>query len=358
MKKPKYFVVKTDESSPLQKVYKQWLNKTYNQKWNVNLSVLNYYGYDGNYRFNGTNANDKIDLFKNNPTLLTLDEWYVLFIDNKCDFVIECKSNEEFDYVAVKYNHHGITYFNFKTSLYFNKANDYASEKERFYPNHKIVSFNIYKKFIANDNQTTEMKNQTLILEQLKELYKSDSCIEWQNHIKDQYLIPNVLVNDKTNIEIKQESISLLISKGSEAQKKLLTDLGIILEVKNKYPKSWLELDGSLTGYYISIDSNIKHTTTYVSTRPGNKNIIPTKELAEEILQFIQLSQCYYRYIGDWRPDWTKPTYKHLIRVFRDELAVESYQNTRHFFAFPTVEMRDEFYTNFKEQLEKCKSLV
>ena len=356
MKKPKYFVVKTDESSPLQKVYKQWLNETYNQGWNIDSSFYYYYGYDGNYKHNGTDAHDRVSLFVNDPVILTLDEWYVLFIDNKCDFVIECKSNEEFDYVAVKYNHHGVTYFNFKAPIYFNKAMDYGSEKEKLYPNHKVVSFNIYKKFIANDNQTTEMKKQTLTLEQLKQLYKSNDCSDWQSHIKDHYLIPNSIENDTIEIKVKQESIDLLLEKGSSAQKKLLTDLGIVLEVKNN-PKSWEELK-NIKGVFLSLNANISPFNNYHTEDKTNRNIIPTKELAEEILQFIQLSQCYYRYIGDWRPDWTKPIYKHLIRVFRDELAVESYQNTRHFFAFPTTEMRDEFYTNFKEQLEKCKSLV
>lgn len=200
------------------------------------------------------------------------------------------------------------------------------------------------------------MTNQTLTLEQLKELYKSDSCSDWQSHIKDTYLLPNILEKDTFSISVKQESIDLLLKRGSKAQKKFVTDLGITLE--KKYPKTWEDLDGSLKGYYINASSEFRYTDKEISTRPGNKNLIPTKELAEEILQFIQLSQCYYRYVGDWRPDWTLPTYKWIIRVFRDSITCDNYQNTNHFFAFPTEQMRNEFFNNFKDQLEKCKSLI
>ena len=282
MEKPKYFIVKTDNDNPLQKVFKQWLNTIYNQTWSVDYSEYKYYGYDGSKTGNGTDAHDKTNLFSNNPIVLTLQEWYNLFIE--------------------------------------------------------------------------QMTNQTLTLEQLKELYKSDSCSDWQFHIKDTYLLPNILEKDSFSILIKQESIDLLLKRGSEIQKKAVTDLGILLE--NKYPKTWVELDGSLKGYYISAGSEIKYTAHEQNTKPTNKNLIPTKELAEEILQFIQLSQCYYRYVGDWKPDWTQNTFKYVIRVFRNSVECENYQNTNHFFTFPTEQMRNEFFNNFKDQLEKCKSLI
>lgn len=75
--KPKYFIVKRDEHDPLWKEYIQWLNKTYNQNWAG--GVWEYYGFDGRIRSNGTNAEDRVEFFSNDPTLLTLEQWDEIF---------------------------------------------------------------------------------------------------------------------------------------------------------------------------------------------------------------------------------------------------------------------------------------
>ncbi len=77
----KYFVIKND-GSDLFKEYVMWLNKTYGSKWR--LINFNYYGFDSSKIYNGgTNAYDNIHFFINNPTLLTLQEWKEMFIDDE-----------------------------------------------------------------------------------------------------------------------------------------------------------------------------------------------------------------------------------------------------------------------------------
>jgi len=88
---PEYFVVERDDSNPLWQKYADWLNKTYKLSYNYiqDGDVYKYYGYDGNKEiyYNGTNSHDNINNFKNNPVLLTLEEWN--------DIVNNCKSYTE-----------------------------------------------------------------------------------------------------------------------------------------------------------------------------------------------------------------------------------------------------------------------
>jgi hypothetical protein len=55
MKKlPQYFVIKRQADNPLWVNYITWLNKTYNQRPIWLGDIYNYYGYDGNFKNNGT----------------------------------------------------------------------------------------------------------------------------------------------------------------------------------------------------------------------------------------------------------------------------------------------------------------
>ena len=74
MELPKYFIVKRDASNPLWKKYIDWLNKTYGSDWTGN-TLEYYYGYDGSRGYGGTDVWPDISRFKNNPTILTLEQW-------------------------------------------------------------------------------------------------------------------------------------------------------------------------------------------------------------------------------------------------------------------------------------------
>ena len=77
---PKYFVIKRDNSNPLWDKYIQWLNSKYNTNWQGN--TWSYYGFDGtNICWHNVNS------FKNNPTLLTLEEWDSI-VNLKEEFVL------------------------------------------------------------------------------------------------------------------------------------------------------------------------------------------------------------------------------------------------------------------------------
>lgn len=84
---------------------------------------------------------------------------------------------------------------------------------------------------------------------------------------------------------------------------------------------------------------------------------------------FQQLLICrdaYWQIAGEqmglgkpWEPDWEDET-EIYYTISYDGVNIKCYDNTDAYskLAFPTKEMRDEFYTNFKELIEECKELL
>ena len=60
-----------------------------------------------------------------------------------------------------------------------------------------------------------------------------------------------------------------------------------------------------------------------------------------------------------WKPDW-KDNYqkKWIINFYQDEINLTNGPNVHFILAFPSEEMRDAFYENFKELIEICKELL
>jgi hypothetical protein len=61
-----------------------------------------------------------------------------------------------------------------------------------------------------------------------------------------------------------------------------------------------------------------------------------------------------------WEPDWRKTEERKFCFIRRNDNVVTKWETktiTR-FLAFPTEEMRDSFYNNFKDLIEQCKELL
>ena len=93
------------------------------------------------------------------------------------------------------------------------------------------------------------------------------------------------------------------------------------------------------------------------------------EEQTEDLMDaFIRLKVCrdaYWKIAGEemglgkpWEPDWNDDTAKYSIYTIKGVLtkAISCYDGA--IFAFPTEEMRDAFYENFKELIETVKELL
>lgn len=60
-----------------------------------------------------------------------------------------------------------------------------------------------------------------------------------------------------------------------------------------------------------------------------------------------------------WEPDWSDNYQKKwTINFYQNEINLTNGPNAHFVLAFPTEEMRDVFYENFKELIESCKELL
>lgn len=82
--------------------------------------------------------------------------------------------------------------------------------------------------------------------------------------------------------------------------------------------------------------------------------------------QLINARNAYWKIAGEemgldksWEPDWTDNYQKKwLINFYQDEINLTNGTNVHFVLVFPTKEMRDAFYENFKELIEECKELL
>jgi hypothetical protein len=80
------------------------------------------------------------------------------------------------------------------------------------------------------------------------------------------------------------------------------------------------------------------------------------------IVCFQRLLICrdsYWKIVGDWKPDWEDGnTTKYTISCVKNKIELRKAHEYTFTLAFPTEEMRDAFYENFKKLIEECKELL
>ena len=81
------------------------------------------------------------------------------------------------------------------------------------------------------------------------------------------------------------------------------------------------------------------------------------KEQLIALQQLLIFRDAWWKMADDWKPDYK--SFKHSISIRRGKIDTEHTQYSRNYIlVFPTIEMRDAFYENFKELIEQCKELL
>ena len=89
-------------------------------------------------------------------------------------------------------------------------------------------------------------------------------------------------------------------------------------------------------------------------------------KLLNDFQKLLLCRDAYWKIAGEemglgkpWEPDWTDDyRSKYIITFVRNELNMDFSNVFNYILAFPTEEMRDAFYENFKDLIEKCKTLL
>ena len=136
----------------------------------------------------------------------------------------------------------------------------------------------------------------------------------------------------------------------------------IIKPIKTQYPKTYEEcckVLGCKADYFFT-DFSFDNCDVEISDY---------EDKVDDLLQiFRKLRYCrdaYWKIAGEqmglgkpWESDWTNDETKFVIGVSENEI-IKCYNTiAQYILAFPTEEMRDAFYENFKELIEICKELL
>lgn len=84
-------------------------------------------------------------------------------------------------------------------------------------------------------------------------------------------------------------------------------------------------------------------------------------ELLENLQELLTCRDAYWKIAGDWKADYTNPTKESMYFIFCNGINIEKGQGLypiNKVLIFPTEEMRDAFYENFKDLIEECKELL
>ena len=136
--------------------------------------------------------------------------------------------------------------------------------------------------------------------------------------------------------------------------------------IKKELPKSWKEFcethPRKIGESYLTASSSIETIKVFdgLSRNPAmDKNVLPSRELAEAILALCQLIQLRDCYNGGWTPDYQNNyEIKYCIIVLSGKILDTCYSQTQRVLVFKTEELCNQFLENFRYLIEIAKPLL
>lgn len=127
-------------------------------------------------------------------------------------------------------------------------------------------------------------------------------------------------------------------------------------------PRSWREYCNSNTRidkFFIDENSCIAvcSSTDNLSIYE-DKNLCDSDAEAQAFLALMQLRLLRKAYVGDWEADFTNGKPKFCICNVYDTIFIHSYSQTNNCLSFPTKELAQQFFDNFKNIIEIAKPLI
>jgi hypothetical protein len=83
-------------------------------------------------------------------------------------------------------------------------------------------------------------------------------------------------------------------------------------------------------------------------------------QLLNEFQELLICRDAYWKLAGDWEPEYKTLVNNEYftIHTFNGKIVKSMTSHRQSILAFPTEEIRDKFYENFKDLIEKCKELL
>lgn len=131
---------------------------------------------------------------------------------------------------------------------------------------------------------------------------------------------------------------------------------------KNKFPRTWEEFCNNYPikegEFFIDSGSEIQESTEGKRDSVEDAIILPNEKYAEAVLALCQLIQLRDCYNDGWQPDWKTFETKYCIYIELDKVRLSVAYGISYLLTFKTQKIRDEFYNNFIDIIEKAKILL
>ena len=126
-----------------------------------------------------------------------------------------------------------------------------------------------------------------------------------------------------------------------------------LVEKQSKYPKTYKECCEVVNASpYVKLVYDISDGQKYSYD-------IDNLQIYENLRKLKICRDAYWKLAGDWKPDWNNTEIpKHCIFWDLGDIDCDELHRRKCILAFPTEEMRDAFYENFKDLIESCKELI
>lgn len=199
---------------------------------------------------------------------------------------------------------------------------------------------------------TTQSTPSIITISELLQPYKEQEIMKYRLDNSDY---------NKLAAEITCDDFKVVAPDNYLIGKATKVDGGIIVEYvnkKNKYPKTYEECCRIVNANPSRIIVISNHEGM---VHEENKHCFEMHNLYKLLI----CRDAYWKITGKemglgkpWEPDWTDSNSKFIIQTFKNEVGYWSTENTSRLLAFPTKEMRDAFYEDFKDLIDECKELL
>jgi hypothetical protein len=166
--------------------------------------------------------------------------------------------------------------------------------------------------------------------------------------------------NNMETIDLKKTDLQKAYNNASEETKQTLKNLYPDFQFERVLPKTWREFEdiigienvGAPWGFCeLEIGSFAARIKAYRLF--WKSNYVPNKYVA---LRKLELLRDYYN--DGWVPNWSDHNYKHIIYYSGNDIGMTQTLSGREFLSFKKHQIRDEFYTNFKDLIKEAGDLI
>ena len=201
--------------------------------------------------------------------------------------------------------------------------------------------------------------------------YDGDIKYKTKNHLDTHYFMEDSLTKvensykEETMKERKYADLRLDVDQDDKLATEVTIDGDKITPPENYLIGKITKVDNGVLVEFVKKQPQYPKTYRECSLINGCEDRIPLK-IIEEFIKLINARNAYWKLAGEemglgkpWKPDWNDVCDKYTIYVvYGNEIWRDIGQNINTLLAFPTMEMRDTFYENFKSLIENCKELL